>query len=164
MWEYSAFENGVGVNIASLSRTKTAKVYNRTGGASVVGQVYELNMSLSDGATTVLAAGGSAGATANAVKVTATGRNCYPLVVCNEVAADDALMEVILYGPCTAFVKGSDLAAVTDALHATTGDEELDTDEVAGARVVGLCLAATANGTGVLASIYFDGRGIGTKR
>jgi hypothetical protein len=149
----AATQNAVGV----LYETRTRPFYNRTGAPTTVGQVLMMDLTRSSteaAAEYTSTADGRAGMN-HLVVPTAAGILHYPLVVCNEIAADDALVTCTLYGVCTATMAAA-TALGADLIGATSADL---TAGGANTRTVAICLVATGAAGNTL--VMFDGNGLG---
>lgn len=165
MLQSALYSNPHGLGV----RSQTFRVINRSGGVTVVGEVYQLDMGHETvGNETVgYTDSGDTSVFGTIVDVTTNGALAYPLVVCLEAVADDTDLTVQICGIVPVLVKGANLCALTDTLHAIAGDVELNSDVATTAdetlRVVGIPLEVTAGATAELIDVLFDGMGMGVK-
>jgi len=135
----------------------TARVVNNTGSATLVGELVMFDMALAGDATNFR--DGDALSAYTSVRTPATaGLLGFWFGICLEAVADGAEMEVVLKGRVPALVKGTNAAALGDALSALNGDEELDSDVIAaGEKILGFPEETSAAGTAELIDIIFNG-------
>lgn len=141
-----------GAGTGWFPRTEKCKVWNRTGGASVVGEIYQMNFALTGSETTTLDNDGS-DASAFANVIVSTGEPAAIYVLCLEVVADNAEMEVMLSGVAeTISVTGA--AAVNGALMIpASGASDAQHVGAANEKVCGIAFTTGASTTSGL----FDG-------
>ena len=145
-------------------RAQTVRLRNSTGSATVVGGVYQLDMSHTGGATTYTGTDRTS-VFGSIDEVDATGMNMYPLVVATEVVAAASDGEFVISGVGPILCQGPGGTALTEVLHAEAALVGLDSDAHATAqevqRVVAIPLEATATATLTLLDCLFDGMGLG---
>lgn len=137
---------------------------NRSG-ARVVGDIVMLDFGQSDAAVDSIEPGDSGSVFANAILPTeaATGSaNALALqwgvfAIVLRAAADDAPMLVRMRGIVDAIVVGTAATALGEPLVAVASQDNLDSDVVAGDKVLGICLTATAGAPAELVPVLFDG-------
>lgn len=126
---------------------------NRTGGATVVGGVYALDVAQSDGASTSIELGAS-----NVIAV-ATARFKSPLVVALQVLADDQEGTFMLQSPdVPILIEGTTDVAAGESLvpvNAQTYLKNQSTNTLAGA--IAFAWAAQTSATPTLTRCYFNG-------
>lgn len=136
---------------------ETVRVINRTGSATVVGEVVMFDLA-SDTTEVTTIGGGETGVLSNVITPTTAGLRVGVFAICLEAVADNAEMDVVLRGKVKALVEGGDAAAVYDMLTPRNGQPELFSDAVTGGeKIVGTPLEASAAGTAELITILFDG-------
>lgn len=139
---------------------KTVKVraYNRTGSAVAVGEVYAFDLNKSDAASTTIAK-----SLENLVAVGAANINGILGVVTDLLdgsGADDTIVEVCIFGRCTAYLAADTSLDDGDGLMAVSAQTYLA--EAAGAATAlitrGIALE-DAEATAALKEIFFNGLG-----
>jgi hypothetical protein len=141
-------------------------VYNRTGGATAIGDIVMFDGALSDAATLTADMGATDSATSNVIQPVDTAGELIVawFGVCMEVAADDKLMRVQVKGIARASI---DATYATVNLHTgrftgKTATDVLDVVGTAGDKVIALGIAAGVTTTPAL--VLFDGiDGFGVK-
>lgn len=101
---------------------QTARVNNRTGSATVVGEVVQFDLASTTTEVTTIG-GGETGVLANVITPVTAGLQFAWYAICTEIAADNAEMEVVIRGKVKALL--ADTAAAGEGLVAQNGQIDL---------------------------------------
>lgn len=133
---------------------QTCRVINRTGSATVVGEVvaFDLTSSITEVTTNGT---GETGMFANVITPVTGQLRAGLFGICKEIAADNAEMEIVLQGRVEALV--GDSPALGALLIAQNGEVDLtDTAGAAGQKILGIALETTSTNPDLI-WVLFDG-------